>query len=158
MIAEQQFHHAFARLLDLRAVGGDHHAFADDRRTRGLQLGHFLDPHQAHAAGALQGQIGVIAERRDFDAHFFAGFNEQSARGNRELFAVNCERNVRHNSLRFLIGHLRFRTQPCSLDFQITDYQSQNHKFFRPSLAVLLPHPHPQTDTVCPPSGPQIPF
>ena len=78
MIGEQHFEHGLARLLDLRTVGGDDHAFADHRGAGGLQLGHFLDLHQAHAASALQGQIGVIAERRHFDAHALAGFNEQA--------------------------------------------------------------------------------
>ena len=85
MVAQQQFQHRLARLLDLVAVGGDDHALADHRRARGLQLGHLLDLHQAHAASALQREVGVIAERRHFDAHGLARLNEQRPRGSREL-------------------------------------------------------------------------
>ena len=81
MVAEQQLHHAFARLLDLVAVGRHDHAFGDYRRAGGLQLRHLLHPHQAHAARALQRQVRVITERGDFDADVLAGFDQQSARG-----------------------------------------------------------------------------
>ncbi len=54
MISQQHFDHAFAGLVDLVAVGGDDHAFADHRGAGSLQLGHLLDFDQAHAACALQ--------------------------------------------------------------------------------------------------------
>ncbi len=54
MIPKQHFDHALARLTDLFAVRGNNHAFGDARRAGGLQLRHLFDPHQAHAAGALQ--------------------------------------------------------------------------------------------------------
>ena len=69
MVAQQHLEHRLARLLDLVAVGGDDHALADHRGARGLQLGHLLDLHQAHAASALQRKVGVVAKRRHFDAH-----------------------------------------------------------------------------------------
>src|SRR4029077_20970927 len=54
MIAEQDFYHRFASLMNLITVCDDDHALADDRCAGGLQLGHFLDLHQTHSAGALQ--------------------------------------------------------------------------------------------------------
>src|ERR1019366_6213569 len=45
MVGEQQLEHGLARLLDLVALGGDHHALSDRRGARGLQLGHPLDFH-----------------------------------------------------------------------------------------------------------------
>ena len=92
MIAEQQFQHRLARLPDFVGLGGDDHALGDRRGARGLQLRHLLDFHQAHAAGALQGQTGVVAERRHLDARALAGFDQQRARGRGELLAV--DRNV----------------------------------------------------------------
>ncbi len=98
MVGEQQLEHRLARLLDLVALGGDHHALGDRRGARGLQLGHLLDFHQAHAAGALQREAGVIAERRHLDARALAGLNEQRPRGNGELLAVDSEGYVSHKN------------------------------------------------------------
>ncbi len=97
MVGEQQLEHRLARLLDLVALGSDHHAFGDRRGARGLQLGHLLDFHQAHAAGALQRQSRVIAERRHFDARALAGFNEQRPRGNGEFLAVDSKGYISHD-------------------------------------------------------------
>src|SRR5207302_9043279 len=54
MISKQHLDHALARLTNLIAVRGNDHAFGDARGAGGLQLRHLFDPHQAHAAGALQ--------------------------------------------------------------------------------------------------------
>src|SRR5205823_2907622 len=91
VIAEQQFDHALARLLDLVTLRGDDHAFADDCGACSLQLWHLLNLHQAHAAGALQRKIRVIAERRHFDADSLTSLNEKSAGGCRDRLAINRE-------------------------------------------------------------------
>ena len=91
MVTQQQLDHGLARLLDLVGVGGDDHAFGDPRGACGLQLGHLLDSHQAHAARALQRKIRVVAERRHLDAGVLAGLNEQSPRGSGDSFAVDSE-------------------------------------------------------------------
>ena len=62
MVAQQHLEHRLARLLDLVAVGSDDHALANHRRARSLQLGHLLNLHQAHAASALQREVGVVAK------------------------------------------------------------------------------------------------
>src|SRR5581483_10076304 len=54
MIAEQQLDDGLARLAHFVGFGGDGHALGHDGGAGGLQLGHFLDAHQAHAARALQ--------------------------------------------------------------------------------------------------------
>ena len=61
-------------------IGAHDHAFGSDQRAGGLQLGHFFDFHQAHAAGGLERQARVIAERRNFRADALGGFNHQRAR------------------------------------------------------------------------------
>ena len=43
-------------------------------------LGTFLDFDQAHAAGGLQRQAGVVAERRNFDAEAARRFDDQRSR------------------------------------------------------------------------------
>ncbi len=68
MVAEQQLDHRLTGLAYFFIVAGDDHALADHRGARGLQLGHLFDLHQAHAAGALQRQVGVVAERGHFNA------------------------------------------------------------------------------------------
>ena len=70
--------------------------FADDGSAGGLKLGHFFDTHYTHAAGALQRKPGVIAERRHLDTGALAGFNQQSARRDREFLAVDSECYVSH--------------------------------------------------------------
>ena len=79
MIGEQKFERALARLVHLRRIGVDHHAFGHRQRAAHLQLGRFFDFHQAHAAGGLQRQAVVIAERRNLDAHLFGRIDDQRA-------------------------------------------------------------------------------
>src|SRR5580704_2921355 len=62
MIAEQEFYHRFAGLMNLITVRGDDHTLADHRSAGGLQLWHFLDLHQTHSAGALQRKVRVVTE------------------------------------------------------------------------------------------------
>ncbi len=96
MIAKQHLHHAFARLVDFVIVRGYRHPLGDHRRAGGLQLRHLLDPHQAHAASALQRQIGVITKRRDFDTRSLAGFDQKSSGRSRDLLAVNRDVGICH--------------------------------------------------------------
>ncbi len=99
MVAEQHFNGGFARLRDLRTFGGDDHALGDRGGACGLQLRHFFDANDTHAARGLEREAGVVAEGRDLDAVGAAGFNEQRARGSAELLAVDGEGNVSHSIL-----------------------------------------------------------
>jgi hypothetical protein len=94
MVAEQHLQRGFAGLGDFGGLGLDDHALGDRSGAGGLQLGHFLDADDAHAAGGLQREAGVVAEGGDLDAGGLAGFNEQGARGGGELLAVYNERDV----------------------------------------------------------------
>ena len=136
MIAEQHLEHRFASLANFLIIGGDGHGFADDRGAGGLQLRHFLDLHQAHAASALQREIGVIAKGGHFDADRLAGLDEQGAGGRGNFLAVDREAYffgcVCHESF-FLSGATPLRVAALSL-------------------------PLFQTGTVFLPGGPQIPF
>ena len=123
MIAQQQFHHALARLLDLVAVSDYNHAFAYDRGAGSLQLGHLLDFHQAHAARALQRKIRVIAKRRYFDAHSLAGFNQQGPSRGRDLLAVDSKIHISHKFLRF---SKRRRPAGCPEGVSPSALQSEN--------------------------------
>ncbi len=67
----------------LRRIGADHHAFGHRQRAGHLQLRHLLHFHQAHAAGGLQRQAFVIAERRNLDARLLGGVDHQRARRGR---------------------------------------------------------------------------
>ena len=69
MVGQQKFERALARLVHLRRIGVDHHALGHRQRAGHLQLGRFFHFHQAHAAGGLQRQAVVVAERRNFDAN-----------------------------------------------------------------------------------------
>ena len=90
MVAEHELEHRLARLTHLVAVRRNDHALGHGRGAGGLQLGHLLDLHDAHAARALQRESGVIAERGHFNAHALAGLDQQRARGGRDLLAVDC--------------------------------------------------------------------
>src|SRR5207253_1363625 len=62
MVGEQELEHRPLGLLDFFALRRDDHAVSADDRAGGLELRHLLNAYQAHAAGCLQSQIGVIAE------------------------------------------------------------------------------------------------
>jgi len=80
-------------IIDLRAadfvsVSGYDHAIGDGDSAGSLQLGHFLNAHQTHAARSLK-ESPVVAERGNFNTHGFAGFNKKRASKARNLFAVD---------------------------------------------------------------------
>src|SRR6185437_14351488 len=158
MVSEQQFDHALARLSDLVAVGCHHHAFGDPSRACRLQLRHFLNPHQTHAARALQRQVGVVAERWNLDADGLAGLDQQAARWRRDHLAVDRNvyefgsfshldpvLNLIRLALRFLYTFFNF---PLAAVFsllraRLSEYRQPYHrasllKRTRPSLQVIL--------------------
>lgn len=99
MVAEQELQRGFAGLGDLRGLGGDVHALGDRGGAGGLELGHLLDAHHAHAAGSLQREIGVVTEGGNLDAGRLAGINEQRACGCGEFLAVYGKGYVWHRLL-----------------------------------------------------------
>ncbi len=85
MVAEQEFDGGFAGLGDLGRFGGEDLAFGDRGGAGGLELGHLLLADDAHAAGGLQAEAGIVAEGGDLDAGLAAGVDEQRACGSGEL-------------------------------------------------------------------------
>ena len=81
MVGEQEFQGVFARLGHLRGFGAHHHALGHRQRAGGHHLGHLFHFHQAHAAGGLQREALVIAERRDLDAGRLGGVDHQGSGG-----------------------------------------------------------------------------
>ena len=75
MVAEEQLNGGFARLGDFFGFGDEDLAFGDGGGAGGLQLGHFLLAHHAHAAGGLEAEAGVVAESGNLDARLAAGVN-----------------------------------------------------------------------------------
>ena len=59
-------------------------------------LGHLLDAHDAHAAGSLEREPGVVTEGRDIDAGGLAGLDEQGARGGGYFLSVYGKGYVWH--------------------------------------------------------------
>ena len=104
MIDEQEFEHAFARLLHRLGVGDDggRRAVArgpeivDAHGAGGDGLRHAGDLDQAHAAIAGDRQALVIAEARDLDAGELAGLDQGDAVRHVVLLAVDDE--LRHAS------------------------------------------------------------
>ena len=100
MVAEEQLQCGFPGLGDFRGFGGDVHALGDRGGAGGLELGHLLDADDAHAAGGLEGEAGVVTEGGDLDAVGLAGVDEQRACGGGEGLAVYGEGYVWHKVLR----------------------------------------------------------
>ena len=96
MVAEQQLQRGFAGLGDLGRLGLDDHALGDRRSAGGLELGHLLDADDAHAAGGLQREAGVVTEGGDLDAGGLAGLDEQGACGGGDFVAVYGKGYVCH--------------------------------------------------------------
>src|SRR5215471_9237368 len=103
VIGQQKLQHALARLLDLGTVGANHHSLGRDQRAGGLQLGHFLNFDQAHAASGLQREPGVVAERRNFGSNPLGRFDYQGARGNLDIAVVDFQVDE------FLFSHDSYR-------------------------------------------------
>ncbi len=93
MVGQQKFQRALARLVHLRRIGVDHHAFGHRQRAAHLQLGRLFHFHQAHAASGLQREAIVVAERRNFDADRFGRVDHQRAGRGRYGLAVDREMN-----------------------------------------------------------------
>ena len=104
MIDQQEFHHAFARLLDQRRLGVDDlrrvvpvgRKVVDAHGARGDGLRHALHLDQAHAAVAGDRQALVVAEARNLGASLLAGLKHGDAVLDLDLLAVDDE----------LLGHV----------------------------------------------------
>ena len=89
VIDQQKLHHRFARREHLRALGQDRHAFRRLSVAGDLQLGHFFDFDEAHAAIAGDRQLGMVAIVRNRDTGFGRRLNHRLALGGDDGFAVD---------------------------------------------------------------------
>ena len=97
VVDQQEFHHAFPRLLDHRRARVDHlrrtvaigRQVVDPDRTTGLRLRHPDDLDQAHPAVAGDRQPFMIAEARDLDAGLLASLQQRDAVLDLDLGAVD---------------------------------------------------------------------
>ncbi len=96
MVAEEQLDGGFARLRDLSRLGDEDLAFGDGGGAGSLQLGDFFLAYNAHAAGGLKREAGIVAKGRNLDARLAARVNEQRSRRSGELFSVDSEGYVGH--------------------------------------------------------------
>ncbi len=79
VVGEKKLEHVLAGLADLVGVGANDHAFGRHESACRLQLRRLFDFDEAHAAGGLEREAGVVAEGRDFRAEPARGFNDQRA-------------------------------------------------------------------------------
>lgn len=110
VVDEEEFHHAFAAILDQRGIGARGHAFGDFQGAGNLRLGRpgdlgtsvgsedglavgvhlrSADFEQAHAAIARRAQGGVVAVMGDEAAALHAGLDELGALGELAPLAVD---------------------------------------------------------------------
>ena len=80
--------------LGLVALRVDDHALGRLGVAGDLELGHLLDLDQAHAAVAVDGEIGVVAEVRDLDADLGRGLDDGRALRDFHRLAVEGEAHV----------------------------------------------------------------
>ena len=99
VVSEEQLQRGLAGLSDLRGLGGYDHAFGDGGGAGGGELRLLLDADDAHPAGGLEGEPGVVTEGGDLDASGLAGLDEERACGCGDLFAVYGKGYVWHDFL-----------------------------------------------------------
>src|SRR5262249_36610769 len=76
VIVHQELERPCARRFDLRVARRDDHPLGAYRRTRGLQLRHFLDLDDADPTGTVDADAGVIAVVRHRDAILNRGLED----------------------------------------------------------------------------------
>ena len=99
MVDQQEFHHAFARLLHHRRAGGNFRRLALRARTAIAhapgaacdRLRAALHLNQAHPAIAGDRKPLVVAEPRNFRARRLARLQQRVFRGNIDFFAIDNE-------------------------------------------------------------------
>ncbi len=109
VIGQEEFQHIFAGLAHLFGLGADDHAFRRNHGAGGLELGHLLDFDKAHAAGGLERQPWVIAERGNFRSDAAGRFNQQRARRHLDFAVVDFQRDE------LLVCHLVLPRAPFTL-------------------------------------------
>ena len=91
VVVQQQFDDVAAGLADVGRVGLHLHAFPHLLTTGSHIKTHAFDVDDANSAGALQAEVGMVAEPGDADAQLLAGLHDGRAIGNLEGSGVDGE-------------------------------------------------------------------
>src|SRR5262247_2005 len=98
VVNQKKLHHRFANRQHFRALGQDRHPFCRLGVTSDLELRHFLNLDEAHAAVAGDRQLRVIAIVRDVDAYLRRYLDKIFAFSGSNFFAVDSELNRIHKN------------------------------------------------------------
>ena len=94
VVAEDELEHHAAVLDDALGVGGDDHPLLDLRPAADRRVVAALDLDRADAAGAVGGELRLVAQRRDLDAQDAAGLEDRLAVLDLELPAVDGDADL----------------------------------------------------------------
>src|SRR5262249_850494 len=97
VVYQKKLHHCFADRQHFRALSQDRHPFCRLGVTGDLELRHFLDLDETHAAVTRDGKLPMIAIVRDVDAYVRRRLDDGLAFGGGYFLAVNSELNLIHD-------------------------------------------------------------
>src|SRR5215475_2519236 len=98
VVYQKKFHHRFANRQDFRALGQDRHPFRRLGVASDLELRHFLDLDETHAAVTGDRKLRMIAIVRDVDADVRRRLDDGFPFGGGNFLAVNSELNRIHKN------------------------------------------------------------
>src|SRR5215510_2094738 len=98
VIYQKKLHHRLSNRQHFRALGQNRHPFRRLSVTSDLELRHFLNLDEAHAAVAGDRQLRVIAIVRDVDAYLRRYLDKIFAFSGSNFFAVDSELNRIHKN------------------------------------------------------------
>src|SRR5499433_3310474 len=97
VLYQKKLHHRSANRQHFRALGQDRHPFCRLGVTSDLELRHFRDLDETHAAVTRDGKLRMIAVVRDVDAYVRRRLDDGLPLGAANFLAVNSELNWIHN-------------------------------------------------------------
>ena len=96
MIDEEKLHHRLPGGQNFRTLGQYRHPFSDLSVAGDLQLRHFLDFDETHAAVAGDGKLRMVTVIGNHDPHVGGRLDNGLAFGGADLFTVDVELNWIH--------------------------------------------------------------
>src|SRR5262245_58262093 len=96
VVYQKKLHHCFANRQHFRALCQDRHPFCRLGVTSDLELRHFLDLDETHAAVTRDGKLRMIAIVRDVDAYVRRRLDDGLPFGGGNFLAVDSELNRIH--------------------------------------------------------------
>src|SRR5688572_10498934 len=122
VVDEQELEDALAALHRVGVLRVHNHALGHWGRARRLQLRHLLDLHEADTARRVDAETGVVAVIGDLDTGLDGRPQNASAFGNRQLPAINGQRDEIHIHEFYLTGlaawglRLAYRRSKCATE------------------------------------------